>query len=237
MAPKPSADRKPPTDHPKCGTQPGYQRHRKNGEVACARCKRAHADYQKEYYRARQRKPTRTAPPTAKSTAVSRSKGTTPMVGSPKVDRPKVDVVQPVQEIAEDLPQPPAYLRAKGTAMWKDVVRAYDLTPAALVLLGEACRTADRLERIAAALSSRSSLWFELEPALEDAGLDGKEDWNVVVNGMIGEARQLQTALRQTLSQLGVVGVEASTAGQPMSVLDQLAERREQRKRKMEQEA
>lgn len=222
MAPKSNANKKPPTDHPKCGTISGYRLHSKRGEVACARCKRANADYQYAYQRTRNRKPTRSAPPTAKPTAV---------------ERPKVDVVQPVQEVAEDLPQPPAYLRAKGVAMWNDVVRAYDLTPAALVLLGEACRTADRLERMAAALSSRSSLWFELEPAMEDAGLDGKEEWNVVVNGMIGEARQLQTALRQTLNQLGVVGVEASTAGQPMSVLDQLAERREQRKRKMEQEA
>ena len=50
---------------------------------------------------------------------------------------------------------------------------------------------------------------------------------------MIGEARQLQNQLRQTLGQLGVVGVESTNDGQAESVLDQLAARREARQREM----
>jgi hypothetical protein len=37
----PADPRNPPTEHPDCGQQKGYQRHRRHGERACDRCLRA----------------------------------------------------------------------------------------------------------------------------------------------------------------------------------------------------
>lgn len=219
----------PPTPDPKgrCGTRAGYAAHHRRGERACEDCKRANSalEHQRRAEKLKADRERREAEIASwKPVTVV---GTTSKLSS----RPKVDVVNPDPTPAPDpdLPTPPDYLRAKGRDLWESVTRAYDLTPAALTLLGEACRTTDRLERMAAALSSRSTLWFELEPCLEDNGLDGGENWTVTVNGMIGEARQLQTALRQTLNQLGVVGVENNGNGRE-SVLDQLAQRRAERR-------
>jgi len=137
-------------------------------------------------------------------------------------------------DIPEGIPTPPDYLRAQGRALWVAVLEDYEMNKAGRALLGEACRTVDRLERLAGALSSRSTLWFELENAIEDNGLAGSETFNVVVNGMIGESRQLQTSLRQTLNQLGVVTVQSTKTTQATSVLDQLAARRAERQARLE---
>ena len=126
--------------------------------------------------------------------------------------------------VPDDVPTPPDWLKARGLDLWIEVTRAHDLNASALTLLAEACRTADRLERIAAALASRSTLWYEL------GDLDQATELGVpiVVNGMIGEARQLQTTLRQTLTTLGVVNVDAAKQVST-SPLDQLAARRKAR--------
>ena len=139
--------------------------------------------------------------------------------------RPVLDVVPPIAENPQG-PPAPDWLKARGRELWESVTSQYELSPAALVLLGEACRTTDRLERMAAALSSRSTLWFELGDVElpDDAGVP------IVVNGMIGEARQLQTALRQTLNQLGLVSATRSE-NKGVGVLDQLQARREKRRR------
>jgi len=128
------------------------------------------------------------------------------------------------RKVPEGVPTPPDWLKARGLELWIEVTQAHKLNASALTLLGEACRTADRLERLAAALSSRSTMWFEL------GDIDQATELGVpiVVNGMIGEARQLQTTLRQTLTTLGVVNVDAAEKS-AKSPLDQLAERRKQR--------
>lgn len=124
----------------------------------------------------------------------------------------------------EGVPTPPDWLKARGLELWIEVTQVHKLNASALALLGEACRTADRLERLAAALSSRSTLWFEL------GDLDQASELGIpiVVNGMIGEARQLQTTLRQTLTNLGVVKVDAANDA-AKSPIDQIAEKRRQR--------
>ena len=78
----------------------------------------------------------------------------------------------------------------------------------------------DQLERFTAALSSKSTLWFELGDP-DDADEKGVP---VVVNGMIGEGRQLANAIRTALSQIGVLktGSNASKGG----ALDELKRRR-----------
>ena len=201
-----------PTKDPqgRCSTVAGYRAHARRGESPCKPCRDANSAYQRD--RRRSAPVPQAAPAVVQATAPVRA------------------VSQEELDPRPDLPDPPAYLRAKGRALWDSVVSAYTLTPAALAMLGEACRTADRLERMAAALSSRSTLWFEVEPSLADQDVDTGVEFSVVVNGMIGEARQLQTTLRQTLTTLGVVGVEAANTGQEStSVLDQLAQRRQAR--------
>lgn len=200
----------------RCGTYAGYAAHARRGERPCQPCRTANTTHAREL-RARNK----TAP--KKSAAPAPSPPVTPVATAP--ERVNVPAEQHT-DVPDDIPEPPEYLKAKGRKLWVDLTRRYTFTDAALMLVGEACRTVDRLERIAGALSSRSSLWFEVGDIdlADDAGVP------VIVNGMIGEARQLQTALRQTLSQLGVVGVEAAnTGGQKKSALDQLAERREAR--------
>lgn len=129
------------------------------------------------------------------------------------------------------LPEAPSFLRAKGRGLWDSVNRDFELNPAGQALLGEACRTVDRLERMAAALSSRSTMWFELEPSMAEQELDAAPEFNVVVNGMIGEARQLQNVLRSTLKELGVTGVTAKAEDESprVSLTDELKRRRQER--------
>lgn len=214
----------------RCGTNAGYAAHRRRGEQACQKCKNARAAYARKNYAEGPVRPKRKAKAAPAALAVVEAPAPAPVPETPPMaaPRPATPAVEPNAEPG-DVPEAPDWLKAKGRALWEDVTRAYDLTPAALVLLGEACRTTDRLERMAAALSSRSTLWFEVGDIdqADEAGVP------IVVNGMIGEARQLQNQLRQTLGQLGVVGVESTNDGQAESVLDQLAARREARQRKM----
>ena len=129
-----------------------------------------------------------------------------------------------VRKVPDGVPTPPDWLRARGLELWIEVTQAHKLNASALTLLGEACRTADRLERLAAALASRSTMWFEL------GDIDQATELGVpiIVNGMIGEARQLQTTLRQTLTTLKVVEVDAAEKV-AKSPLDELAARRKKR--------
>ena len=48
--------------------------------------------------------------------------------------------------------RPPASLDEAGRALWRSVTGAYDLAPAEVELLRQACRVADNLARIDAAL-------------------------------------------------------------------------------------
>lgn len=137
---------------------------------------------------------------------------------------------EPPVEATEDVPPPPDWLKAKGKALWASVVDRYVLTDAALAMLTEACRTIDRLERFSAALASQSTFWFEVK----DIDMADENGVPVVVNGMIGEARQLQTVLRQTLTALGVVGVEDRGDGVvEKDPLDELVALRQARLAKM----
>lgn len=248
---------KKPTRDPKgrCGTQPGYQAHHRRGERACKRCKAANATYQRNHRSGRRKnlKPSEVyqdqrrgsqgqavedryrpkdtsapAPTGVKSTAPKRGQDTPPEPGPPPVPDP---VPQERLAPVEDAPEAPSYLRAQGRDLWDRVLAEYDLNPAGLALLGEACRTVDRLERMAAALSSRSTLWFELEMAMEDTGADTLPEFNVVVNGMVGEARQLQNVLRSTLKELGITEVSprAVDDGPKESLTDELKRKRQER--------
>lgn len=232
-------DRKAPTNDPKgrCGTYAGYRAHLRRGERPCEDCRNANR------VRTRQRN---NGEPITKSPPAKPRKRHVPVdhelmggTNDPKpVELPPEPEPEPEpakaprkpakataeRKVPEGVPTPPDWLKAKGLELWVEVTKAHTLNASALALLGEACRTADRLERLAAALASGSTMWFEL------GDIDQATELGVpiVVNGMIGEARQLQTTLRQTLTTLGVVNVDTAEKV-AKSPLDQLAERRKQR--------
>lgn len=120
----------------------------------------------------------------------------------------------------------PAYLKKQGRALWDEITAAYDLDAGAKVILGEACRMRDRLERFSAALSIESTLWFELGDPEEMR--TGDVQMQVVVNSMVGEARQMQAAVATALAKIGVLKQAAAKATGP-SPQDQLEQKRKER--------
>lgn len=95
-------------------------------------------------------------------------------------------------------------LGERGARLWREMTSqvAAPLGPAQLVLLEEACRMADRLDRLNGVLCSREEeTWLRF-----DVREDGTEV-RVVIDGVLSEARQQATALR------GLVAELARTAG------------------------
>lgn len=219
--------KKAPTKDEKgrCGTYAGYAVHTRNGERACQPCLRAKRQQGREYRAKNKPASSNNQVPVISIPQIATAEKKEPAPDSastgPRVNKP----AEQHTDVPEDGPTPPEFLRARGREMWRGLTTNYKFTDAALVMAGEACRTVDRLERIAGALSSRTTMWFEIG----DIELADEAGVPVVVNGMIGEARQLQSTLRQTLNQLGVVGVEAVDVAPQKSALDQLADRRAER--------
>lgn len=205
--------KKPPTTDRRCGTVSGYQAHYKRGETPCGRCKAA-----KSAYYQHKDKPvepdTTVAKPT--DTPVHIIDATPP---DPDGDRDATGGVRAA----------PRFLKERGRALWDDVTSQYVLSPGARVSLAEACRIADRLERFTAMLSSRSTLWIELSDEDQDrAAYLADQDVSLVVNNVIGEARQLANQFQTIMRQLGLTDITV-VQEQTVSVADQLAERRRER--------
>jgi hypothetical protein len=100
------------------------------------------------------------------------------------------------------------------------------LPPAQQVLLEEACRITDRLDKLDALLVGDAEDWLAL---VEDKGDPDRQI--VVIDRPLAEARQQATALKQLL-----VEIRAAGAGKPVSSggaapVDQIAQRREERRR------
>lgn len=221
--------KKPPTKDPKgrCGTDAGYQRHWHRGEEACDACREAHTVAK----RVRARGGTVVSGPSKKPRRPGSIAGTDqdrrrkPEKQWTHETAPTAPEKPPAKpEVPEGVPEPPYWLKEKGLELWVAMTQENEFNTAGLMLLGEACHTVDRLERISAALASKKTMWFEL------GDLDQVTDMGVpiVMNAMVGEARQLQTTLRQTLNNLGVVNVNKAKAKE-LSPLDQLAQRRQKR--------
>ena len=165
---------------------------------------------------------------------------TTKRRGRPKKDNNESTTPKPEKKNAphrkskrEYDPLQDGYLRDSGKKLWLDIKSAYELDPVGDIILMEACRMKDRLDRLAGALSSSSNLWFELGDPIETA--DGEVQIQVVVNNMIAEARQLQAAMTINLGKIGVLK-PAKAISESSSVMDQLqakrAARREAAKKK-----
>lgn len=190
------SDRKPPQKRRQCGTVAGYRQHTKRKERHCQPCREANSEYQRQR-RAKQK------------------------------DKPKIRTrTQVVVADGGKKDGYPAFLRDAGRKMWDELHGQYAFDPASEVLLTEACRLKDRLERFAAALSSSKTLWFELGDVEET--MDGERQVSVVINSMVSEARQTQAALGVALGKLGVLTPGEKKQGGP-SMADELKRKRQER--------
>jgi hypothetical protein len=104
--------------------------------------------------------------------------------------------------------RPPGDLRERGVDFWDEVSSSVELDPSGFVLLGEACRIIDRLDRLSDALNGKGRDWLkladEIEVVAERFGDGKKVSVKVAVDGLLSEARQQQLALKTVLAQLGL---------------------------------
>lgn len=120
---------------------------------------------------------------------------------------------------ATPMPDVPAGLLKRGRGLWDDKVAAVASDPVALIVLAEACRTADRCERLDAQLRGRDKDWLrmnKIEPIIrehvEEEGVTVIDvSVTVVMNAPLREARQQQLALKQLLVQLDAFERAAAT--------------------------
>lgn len=118
----------------------------------------------------------------------------------------------------------PIGLGGRGTALWEALTRAAVPDAGARVLIVEACRAADRLERLDELLRGDVQSWARVELPTGDG-----DELVLRVNPLLGEARQQQTVLRGLLHQLRGDD-RAHPHDQPKgSLVDDLAARRVER--------
>ena len=104
---------------------------------------------------------------------------------------------------------PPSDLEDRGASLWAAVVKQYDLDPGGMIVLEEACRVADRLQRLHKVLGDRKDqAWFSLEEDSLDL-VDSRSSGTVAkikicVDQGLTETRQQQLAFRQLIDRLGI---------------------------------
>lgn len=109
---------------------------------------------------------------------------------------------------------------ARGALLWQELTAAgRTADPAARVLAEEACRLADRLERLDAILRGERHEWLRVDSA------DGVPV--LVVDKALSEARQQAIALKTILAELRQR--EAHASATPTGALDELAQKRANR--------
>lgn len=126
----------------------------------------------------------------------------------------------------------PPDLEARGLALWAGYTKDRPtLAPGERVLLHEACRTTDRLDRLAAILSGDDEPWARI--VVPERG----DFMRLEVSSAVGEARQQQNQLRLTLASLeavrGLTGQAANGQTPPTpeaDPVDEFSRRREARR-------
>lgn len=120
-------------------------------------------------------------------------------------------------------------LRARGRWLWQELVEKGNPSPAERVLIAEACRLADRLDRLDAISNGRDRAWLQISDDLDAVAVDGQV--TVIVDKVLAEARQQQATLKQILGELrqAASGTPSAVNGPGGSFLDQLAARRKAR--------
>ena len=109
----------------------------------------------------------------------------------------------------------PAGLAIRGVRLWSEAVSARsDWSPGDRVLLEEACRLVDRLDRCDALISGDVKAWAQIDWPFEDAPAA------LVISSVVTEARQGAAELRQIVKQLAIPAGEA--VAKPKSKLELL---------------
>lgn len=90
----------------------------------------------------------------------------------------------------------PKGLAPRGRRLWRAILDVNDLDPAQTVMLEEACRTADRLERLDELLRGEVDSWASL--ILDRDG----NTYELRIDGALSESRQQQNILKQLLAAL-----------------------------------
>jgi hypothetical protein len=103
---------------------------------------------------------------------------------------------------------PPEGLETRGRWLWAQVTTDDKLTPLEVVLVEEACRTVDRLDRLDRVLRGSGNEWITLA-----AEVEGRSEVAVVIDAALSEARQQAGRLTSILAELRQrAGVRAGTA-------------------------
>lgn len=113
----------------------------------------------------------------------------------------------------------------RGQAFWEALTADRDADAAWLVLAEEACRIADRLDRLEALISGDAREWARVEFSVRG----DRTEIRLVFDDALAEARQQANALRQILTTLRV-GVAGEKKAKELSALDQLAAKRSGRR-------
>ena len=104
-------------------------------------------------------------------------------------------------------PVAPPGLGRRGKRLWREVTAGAELGPTDLVLLEEACRTTDRLDRLDAFLRGDSDRWIDFRENEATGAVV------VVIDKALSEARQQQLALKGVVAELRTS--QAAAGGQP----------------------
>lgn len=113
---------------------------------------------------------------------------------------------------------PTAPLGEAGSSLRQSLIRGREFDPAAEALLLEACRIADRLDKLDKLLRGEGHEWITVETKFQ--GRDSTTE--IVIDEALAEARQQANAFRQIIVTLGLGKVtEAKKAER--SALDDLA--------------
>ncbi|NJP33696.1 hypothetical protein [Micromonospora thermarum] len=126
--------------------------------------------------------------------------------------------VTPAAAVTAPVTPSPPVLEARGRRLWRQVLDQGPLTATELVLLEEACRLADRCDRLDAFLRGESREWARFVPLVGDGG----DSVVVIIDKALTESRQQALALRQVLGDLararaGATGRPAASAAAPRS--------------------
>ncbi|WP_369070030.1 hypothetical protein [Kineococcus terrestris] len=128
--------------------------------------------------------------------------------------------------------EPPEGLGARGARLWRDLAGSTMTDAAARVVLEEACRCADRLEQMNGIIAGKGVLQLMHLRSMFELDTEDQRSFTMTVDGVMAEARQQQSTLRQLLAAVtpaAPTGARKPTpAGgeQPRgSFLDRLAQR------------
>lgn len=131
--------KKPAKNRAKCGTVSGYRQHQRHGEESCEKCRHAAAEYMKARRASNQpsQSPRRSAGDPRKT-----------ITNPQRRSRKKKNAPHRKREYD---PLQDGYLRDSGKKLWREIKSAYELDPVGDIILMEACRMKDRLDRLAGA--------------------------------------------------------------------------------------